>query len=112
MLLFCEDIGDSKEQVRAMQSVTGTLLTIKSLEEESFDTLRQNTVKYCNNLLKKPLQAQAVAKSAYLYWSCQNEEHKNPEFVTKILNKSAKIAKVTVLFYYYAFLKSTLYDFF
>lgn len=88
-----EDVGDSKEQVRAMQSVTGTLLKIKSLENESFDTLRQNTVKYCNNLLKKPLQAQAVAKSAYLYWNCQNEEDKNEEYVTKCLNKSAKIAK-------------------
>merc|ERR1719499_349313 len=74
-----EDLGDSKEQMRVMQSVTGTLLSITSLDEENFDTLRQNTVQHCNRLLKKPFQAKAVAKAAYLFWNCHNEERKNCE---------------------------------
>jgi len=85
--------GDSKEQQRVMQSFTGTLMQVNSLDQENFDTLRQNTVQFCIGLLKKPFQAQSVARAAYLYWNCANDEFKNPEFVLKCLNKSAKIAK-------------------
>jgi len=88
-----EDIGDSKEERRIMQSITGTLMIIQSIDEENFDTLRQNAVQHCSRLLKKPFQAQAVCKAAHLFWNCQNEEFRNEDLVLKCLSKAGKIAK-------------------
>jgi len=91
--LYETGVGDSKEQRRIMQSMTGCLLSITSIDEDNFDTLRQNTVQHCNRLLKKPYQALAVAGATNLFWNCKNEEWKSEQYVVKCLNKSAKIAK-------------------
>merc|ERR550537_1486832 len=91
--LYETGVGDSKEQQRIMQSMTGCLLSITSIDEDNFDTLRQNTVQHCNRLLKKPFQALAVAQATNLFWNCKNEEWKSEQYVVKCLNKSAKIAK-------------------
>jgi len=88
-----EDIGDSKEERRIMQSITGTLMVIQSIDEENFDTLRQQAVQHCSRLLKKPFQAQAVCKAGHLFWNCQNEEFRNEDLVLKCLTKAGKIAK-------------------
>ena len=64
-----EETADSKEQVRALTLMIGTLQTMTVFGKDNFETLITKTAQYSARLLKKPDQCRMVCRCAHLFWS-------------------------------------------
>ena len=64
-----EDTANSKQRVRALQQVIGTLHGCVNFSEENYDTLIKNTSKYAAKLLKKEDQCSLVCQCTHLFWT-------------------------------------------
>lgn len=94
--IYEEDIHDSKEQIRIVHLLIGTLQSLKRLTEENIDPLTTKVAVLSTKLLKKPDQAKAVSKIAHLFWFIQyygeNGPRNDGEKVSEALRKAQKIS--------------------
>jgi len=68
-----EDVADSKEQLRILPLLIGTLQCTTVFDKESYETLITKTAQYSARLLKKPDQCQMVYTCSHLFWSLEPE---------------------------------------
>mmetsp|Transcript_22734 Transcript_22734/g.40893 ORF Transcript_22734/g.40893 Transcript_22734/m.40893 type:complete len:929 (-) Transcript_22734:87-2873(-) len=63
-----EDVADSKEQVRTLPVLIGTVMETRGFDKDNYDTLSTKLTQYAARLLKKPDQCHMVLSCAHLYW--------------------------------------------
>lgn len=66
--LFEESIPDSKQEVRALQSIVAILHRCRVFTQDNRGALVHKAVSYCSKLLKRTDQCLAVLSCAHLYW--------------------------------------------
>ena len=66
--LFEESIPDSKQEVRALQSIVGILHRCQVFGRDNRDALVHKATSYCSKLLKRTDQCLAVLACAHLHW--------------------------------------------
>jgi len=96
-ILYEDELSDSKAQVRALNSMVGTLLSCRNFSAEDYDTLVTKTTQYAAKLLKKPDQCRMVTLASHLFWVGKAEEEKHyhdARRVLECLQRSLKIADV------------------
>jgi len=90
---FEEDITDTAKQYQAIFNFVGTLTRLSCLEQENFDTVSQKLSQHSARLLKKPLQARAVAACSHLFWC---EGRRDGKRVLECLQKCLKVTDALV----------------
>ena len=94
-ILYEDEISvDSKEQVRAIQLMIGTLLQCTQLGSDNYDTVSTKTTQYAAKLLKKEDQCRMVAKCAHLFWT--PAVNVDGARVLECLQRALKLADVCV----------------
>jgi vacuolar protein sorting-associated protein 35 len=66
--IFEESIPDSKQEVRALQSIVATLHRCRVFTQDNRGALVHKAMSYCSKLLKRSDQCLAVLSCAHLYW--------------------------------------------
>ena len=93
--LYEETITESKAQQRCISSMVGTLLVLRSLSKEDYESLITKTAQFSAKVMKKPDQCQLVALCAHLFYpASQGEDMKysNPQRALECLQRSLKLA--------------------
>jgi len=80
-----EDVADSKEQIRLLPLLIGTLQATHVFDKDGFETLSTKTTQYAIRLLKKTDQCKMVCMCAHLYWTKPASEGSNGGDTTKQL---------------------------
>lgn len=94
-LLYEDELTDSKSQIRALASMTGTLLQTRHFEESDYDALSTKVTQYAAKLLKKPDQCRMVALASHLFYVGRADEpghYHDPKRVIECLQRSVKTA--------------------
>ena len=92
--LFEESIPDSKQEVRALQSIVGTLHKCRIFQRENREALVHKATSYCSKLVKRMDQCLAVLACAHLHWQ---EDEKMDKISGSINEEEESDAKVGVL---------------
>jgi len=66
--LFEESIPDSKQEVRALQSIVASLHRCRVFTQDNRGALVHKAMSYCSKLLKRTDQCLAVLSCAHLFW--------------------------------------------
>ena len=72
-VLYEESIPDSRQEVRALQSIMGTLNRCYVFGGDERAALAHKASSYCAKLLRRTDQCQAVLAASHLYWQPQLE---------------------------------------
>jgi vacuolar protein sorting-associated protein 35 len=72
--LFEESIPESKQEVRALQSIVSTLHRCRVFTQDNRGALVHKAMSYCSKLLKRTDQCLAVLSCAHLYWQEKGEK--------------------------------------
>eukprot|EP01134_Creolimax_fragrantissima_P006956 CFRG6956T1 len=96
LLVYEEDINESRAQFNAILLMTGSLEQSSCFAEENYDTLSTKCALHSSKLLKKPDQSRAVIACSHLFWSgttseSDGEKHEGKR-VLECLQKGLKIA--------------------
>eukprot|EP00744_Colponema_vietnamica_P004664 GILI01006925.1.p1 GENE.GILI01006925.1~~GILI01006925.1.p1 ORF type:complete len:820 (-),score=293.42 GILI01006925.1:31-2424(-) len=94
LIVYEDDISDSKAQFAALSLVMGTLCTVKCLGFENYDTLITKATQYGAKLLKKPDQCRAVYLCSHLFWNNEAAGYREGKRVLECLQRSLKIADI------------------
>eukprot|EP01135_Chromosphaera_perkinsii_P010494 Nk52_evm4s2152 gene=Nk52_evmTU4s2152 len=96
LLVYEDEISDSRAQFAAMNLMIATLETMKCFSEENFETISTKYALHSSRLLKKPDQCRAVWTCSQLFWSGKTlespEARHDGKRVLECLQKSLKIA--------------------
>lgn len=99
LLIYEENISDSKAQLAAISLIIGTLQTMRVFGPENHDTVTTKCALYASRLLKKPDQCLAVQLCSHLFWavpsardSPSTQLFRDGKRVLECLQKSLKIA--------------------
>ena len=68
LLIYENDISDSKSQVRCLTIIIGTLLSCVNFSTEDYEALITKVAQYSNKLLKKPDQCRMITLCSHLFW--------------------------------------------
>jgi vacuolar protein sorting-associated protein 35 len=74
LLIYEEDVSDSKHQLLAIRAFSSTLYDLRALSESNYDRLATKVAQHAGKLLRKPDQCRAVANAARLYWRTADAE--------------------------------------
>ena len=69
MVLYEEQIADSRLQIQILTVIIGTLQSLKNISEANYDPLSTKACQYSSKLLKKPDQCQAAFMCSHLFWA-------------------------------------------
>eukprot|EP01038_Epipyxis_sp_PR26KG_P012178 gene12178-16310_t len=98
LLIYENDISDSKLQVNVLTSVIGTLLKCKHFPVEDYEALITKVAQYANKLLKKADQCRMVSLCSHLFWPKGSTDDVNRyndcDRVLECMQRSLKIASV------------------
>lgn len=86
-----DDLSDSESKQQAINLIVATLHTITMFGQENSDALISNTASFCQKLLKKNEQCQAITVASSLYYS---SARKDGNKVMDQLKRALKIADV------------------
>ena len=94
--IYEEDIDESKEQVRVVHILIGTLQQLRRLTEENMDPLTSKCAVLASKLLKKQDQARAISKVAHMFWFSQyageDSPRKDSQRVAECLRKALRVS--------------------
>ncbi|KAE9551852.1 hypothetical protein FO519_004926 [Halicephalobus sp. NKZ332] len=94
--IYEEDIDESKEQVRVVHILIGTLQQLRRLTEENMDPLTSKCAVLAAKLLKKQDQARAISKVAHMFWFSQyageDSARKDSQRVAECLRKALRVS--------------------
>src|SRR5215475_8774664 len=65
--IYEEQITDSKSQFSCLMGIANTLQSIRSFDEEQYNTLALRTAQFGGKLLKRVDQARAIANASHLW---------------------------------------------
>merc|ERR1711871_590201 len=68
LLIYENDISDSKAQVRSLTIIVGSLLSCTNFSTEDYEALITKVAQYSNKLLKKPDQCRMITLCSHLSW--------------------------------------------
>ncbi|KAL4438691.1 hypothetical protein ABPG77_006295 [Micractinium sp. CCAP 211/92] len=94
-VLYEESIPDSRQEVRALQSIMGTLNRCYIFGPDERAALVHKASTYCAKLLKRTDQCQAVLSCSHLYWQAEAEGKqavRDEQGVLSCLKRALKIA--------------------
>ncbi|KAI7841140.1 hypothetical protein COHA_005110 [Chlorella ohadii] len=94
-VLYEESIPDSRQEVRALQSIMGTLNRCYAIAPEERAALCHKAASYCAKLLKRVDQCQAVLACSHLHWQPEKEGKqaaRDEQGVLSCLKRALKIA--------------------
>ncbi|KAL4440093.1 hypothetical protein ABPG75_003094 [Micractinium tetrahymenae] len=94
-ILYEESIPDSRQEVRALQSIMGTLNRCYIFGPDERAALAHKASSYCAKLLKRTDQCQAVLACSHLYWQAEVEGKqavRDEQGVLSCLKRALKIA--------------------
>ena len=77
--------------MQAIKLIIATISHLKHFSPENYDTLATNTMQYCQKMLKKPDQCEALTLCLHLY---TNKGFENTDQFEKCIQKILKIAAV------------------
>jgi len=80
-VLYEEEISDSREQVWALQLLSGTLLSIKCFKEDEHGSLRSQLTLASSRLLRKADQTRAILACCIVFWSSHVKQEDSGECV-------------------------------
>lgn len=92
-LLYEESMPDSKQEVRALHSIIGTLQRCRVFGADNRAALAHKCSGYCAKLLRRPDQCRAVLSSSHLHWQQQGDEQDAAEAGAQALFASAAAAR-------------------
>lgn len=93
--LYEEGVTESKAQQRCISSMVGTLLALRSLSKEDYESLITKTAQFSAKVMKKPDQCQLVALCAHLFFPASHGDdmkYSNPQRALECLQRSLKLA--------------------
>ena len=95
MTLYEDRIIDVKCQCRCITSFSGTILALKSVSKENYESLITRTAQFSAKIALKPEQCQLVALCAHLFYPADNggqSKYSNPQRALECLQRSLKLA--------------------
>mmetsp|Transcript_18346 Transcript_18346/g.37558 ORF Transcript_18346/g.37558 Transcript_18346/m.37558 type:complete len:340 (-) Transcript_18346:1241-2260(-) len=95
LLVYEDEITESKAQIQAITSVVGSLLSCKTFERTDYEALITKTAQYSAKLLKKPDQCRMVCLCSRLFYVGGKDaihSYRNPQRVLECLQRGLKIA--------------------
>ena len=95
MTLYEDRITDVKSQCRCITSFSGSILALKSVSKENYESLITRTAQFAAKITSKPEQCQLVALCAHLFYPADNGGHNkysNPQRALECLQRSLKLA--------------------
>jgi len=91
--LYETDINDAKYKPKAITSIVGTLLSLRSLENSEYEAVAMKTTQYAARILKKTDQCKMVLMCSHLFYTGeQDDAYQNPQRVLECLQRALKIA--------------------
>lgn len=91
MILKEEEITDTTQQFDSIMLLAATIQGTKLEDEENHDTLRTKLTRHASQLLKKPLQVQAMLNCLHLFLDTDHTNEVN-DIVLKIFKRADKYA--------------------
>lgn len=91
LVIYQDDLADSEAKQQAINLVVATLSTLTFFNAENYDALVSNTASFCQKLLKKHEQCQAITMASSLYYSAAKQDGAK---VMDQLKRALKIADV------------------
>lgn len=67
--IYEDQITDSKSQFTCLMGIANTLQSIRSIDEEQFNTLALRTAQFGGKLLRRVDQARAIVNASHLWWA-------------------------------------------
>ncbi|KAL7465787.1 hypothetical protein ACHAXS_006106, partial [Conticribra weissflogii] len=95
LLVYEDEVTESKAQIQAITSVVGSLLSCKTFERSDYEALITKTAQYSAKLLKKPDQCRMVCLCSRLFYVGGKDAvntYRNPQRVLECLQRGLKIA--------------------
>lgn len=96
VLLYEEEVSDSKAQISAITLLIGAFENISCFSEEMYTPLITKCALLSTKLMKKPDQCRCVSLCAHLFWSGKvaesSDEKRDSKQVLQCLQKAVKIA--------------------
>ena len=93
--LYEELISDGRIQYRCIIALSGTLLTLQSVNKEDYESLITKTAQFSAKILRKQDQCQLVALCAHLFYPVGSGikiTYNNPQRALECLQRSLKLA--------------------
>lgn len=91
LVIYQDDLADSEAKQQAINLIVATLSTLTFFGQENYDALVSNTASFCQKLLKKHEQCQAITMASSLYYSAAKQDGGK---VMDQLKRALKIADV------------------
>jgi vacuolar protein sorting-associated protein 35 len=95
MTLYEDRIIEPNSQCRCITAFSGTLLSLKSVSKENYETLVTKTAQFSAKVVLKPEQCQLVALCARLFFPTADggqSGYSNPQRALECLQRSLKLA--------------------
>lgn len=93
--LYEEHIKEENAQCRSVQAICGTLMALKSIATESYESLITKAAQFSAKILSKPNQCKLVAICAHLFYpvgSGGDIKYSNPQRALECLQRCLKLA--------------------
>merc|ERR1712070_7910 len=90
-----EEITDSKNQIKALTAICGTLTKCQAFEDDDYETFISKTAQHCGRLIKKPDQCRMIMLCSHLFWVGNESDryhYHNEKNVTECLHRCVKAA--------------------
>lgn len=67
LLVYQDELSDSDEKLSAIKLIVATISHLSCFDSDNYDTLATNAAQYCNKLLRKPDQCEAMILSSHMF---------------------------------------------
>ncbi len=92
LVLYQDELSDSDQKKAAIKLITSTISHMTHFDAENFDTLSTNAAQYCQKLLKRPDQSEAVTGAVHMF---NNETFVSPLNLSPTLTNSLSCSRRT-----------------
>lgn len=95
MTLYEDRITDAKCQCRCVTSFTGSIIALRAISKENYESLITRTAQFAAKIMLKPEQSRLVALCAHLFYPADSGGQKiysNPQRALECLQRSLKLA--------------------
>lgn len=67
LMIYQDELCDTEERMRSIKLITATLAHLKIFDEENYNALTMNTQQYCQTLLLKSSQCEALTLASHMF---------------------------------------------
>lgn len=80
LMYYENELADTKQQIRALTLLAGSLLNCKSFDESDYELLITKTTQHASKLLTKPMQSRMVATCSHLFWAGREQGEESSRY--------------------------------